>query len=53
MFNYKSNFLPLRTNNFWFEIVATYMIVVFNLRVKPKCTSIAVIEFMIHFIGSI
>ena len=53
MFIYKSIFFLLRTNNFWLERVATYTIVIFNLRVKPICTSIAVTKFRIHFIRSI
>ena len=51
MFVYKYNFLLLRTSSLWFERVATFVFVLFNLRVKPIFASITVIEFMIHFIG--
>ena len=52
MFLYKSNMVFLRTNNLWFERVATFMIAIFNSRVEPICTSITVIEFALTLIRS-
>ena len=52
MFIYKSNMFFLRSNNLWFERVAIYMIVVFNLRVKPICASITIIKFVLALIRS-
>ena len=53
MFIYKNNMFFLRTNNLWFEKVAIFVVVVFVLRVKPICTSIAVKKFVLTLIRSL
>ena len=42
----------LRTNKLSFERVATFVFVVFNLRVAPICASITIIEFVLALIRS-
>ena len=53
MFIYRSTFLLLRTTNLWFERMATFVFVVFNLKVKPIRATITLLEITIHFIWSI
>ena len=52
MLIYKSNMFFLRTNFLWYEKVATFVFVVFYLRVEPICASITIVEFVLALIRS-
>ena len=42
----------LKTNNLWFERLATVVFVVFNSTIEPICASITKIEFVLALIRS-